>query len=205
MPSVTTTTHHQPTQRKTSSLPPTKPKTTKSPRTVLVHHPMVSPPLDDWVLFPQETVRHKHSTIRYPQHRKQSSFSVKGRKTIPPPDSHVIKPKAATSPRCDESERPAPKPYRPSMCLEHMSARNCTSFCARDKSPRIMSSPPKAPSPPRLPTPDLSDVDDEDLWSCCKSSESNDSCGSNESKVSGVSTHGEDDFWGEMSRSTTIP
>ena len=82
-------------------------------------------------------------------------------------DHHVIRTKAATAPMLRQS-----KPYRRSTCLEHMSAVNCTADCFRVEPFAGSMTPPAAPLPPRLPTPDLSDVDEDAYWSCCKPSES---------------------------------
>lgn len=204
MSSVITTIHYQKQViHQPSTLQFTNPKKSKSPKRVLLHHPMAPSQLDDWVLFPQDTVTHKHSSVRHVKCRKDMKSATNGRQTLPLPDSHVIRSKAATLARCDESRRrQSPKPYKPSTCLYHMSARNCTPACADVKSLSETSTPPKAPSPPRLPTPDLSDFEDEDLWSCCRFSESTQS---NESDESNVSVQHDDEFWKEMGKLTHRP
>lgn len=82
-------------------------------------------------------------------------------------DHHVLRTKAATAPILRH-----PKPYRYLKCLEHMSAVNCTADCFKDEPFAGSMTPPAAPLPPRLPTPDLSDVDEDAFWSCCKPFES---------------------------------
>lgn len=82
-------------------------------------------------------------------------------------DYHVTRLKAATAPILRH-----PKQYRHSKCLEHMSAVNCTTDCYRVEPFAGSMTPPAAPLPPRLPTPDLSDVDEDAFWSCCRPSES---------------------------------
>ena len=93
--------------------------------------------------------------------KRQPSLTVRN------DDHHVTRTKAATAPRLKH-----PKPYRRSTCLEHMSAINCTADCFKGEPLTGAVTPPPAPLPPRLPTPDLSDVDEDAFWSCCRPSES---------------------------------
>ena len=72
-----------------------------------------------------------------------------------------------------------------------MSARNCTAACLDVKRRPQTDVPPKAPSPPRLSTPDLSEIGEDDLWSCCRASESD---------ASEQSSKSRDDLWDEMGR-----
>ena len=94
--------------------------------------------------------------------KKQSSSAVRNE------ENHVIRTKAATAPRLKHRT-----PYRRSTCLEHMSAVNCTTDCFNAEPLAGAMTPPPAPLPPRLPTPDLSDVDEDAFWSCCRPSERN--------------------------------
>ena len=195
MPSSTTTVYHQQAIYQISTDPLTRALRSKSSKKALLYRPMAPSPTDDWVLFPKQIVKHNHSSDRPGQSHKRVNAIVKDPQMLSSPASHVIRPQAAMSAKHDDTRGQAPKAYRFSTCLEHMSVRNCTTACGDVKSVPDLSTPPKAPSPPRLPTPDLSDFEDKDLWSCCNNSESNESNEVNES------TH-DDDFWGEMGIST---
>ena len=195
MPSstTTTTTQRQVAKQQPSTNSITNTKEEKNSRKVLLHQTMSPSPPDDWVLFPQEIIAQKFSSIRHAKPRNQGRPVSAQRQKLPLPDSHVIEPRATTPSRSDGRE--TPKPYRPSYCLHHMSARNCTPACHDVNFHPETQKPPKAPSPPRLPTPDLPDFGEDDLWSCCRSSESHASdrdaqCG--------------DDFWNEMSMDVVL-
>lgn len=189
-----TTIQHPPMHRPTT-IPSKKAKRSNSSKKVLLHQPLPLLPSDDFVLFPFEVVTEKNSSVRHaPSGRsaKSANSSPSRLQALPLPDNHVIEHKAAAPVRTDVQR--LRKPYRPSKCLYHMSARNCTAACIDARSPSPppanIKVPPKAPSPPRLPTPDLSDVEEDDVWSCCRSRASNQS--------SEISLE-DDDFWNEMS------
>ena len=195
MPSSITTVRHQQAIHQKTTFPLTRSPRSKSSKKALPYRPMTPSPTNDWVLFPAEIIRHNHSSDRHGQSHNRVNATVKDRRMLSSPASHVIRPQAAMPAKHDEIRGHAPKAYRLSTCLEHMSVRNCTAACGDVDSVPDLSTPPKAPSPPRLPTPDLSDLEDQDLWSCCNFSESYESNEVNES------TH-DDDFWGEMGIST---
>ena len=134
------------------------------------HQPLPSPLPDERFHSLRKAAAKSHSDLETISPRKlartesaerQSSIRVRN------DDHHVLRTKAATAPILR-----SPKPYRRSTCLEHMSAVNCTSDCFRVEPFAGSMTPPAAPLPPRLPTPDLSDVDGDAFWSCCRPSES---------------------------------
>lgn len=134
------------------------------------HQPLPSPPRDEELHDPHMAAAKKHSELeitspcklsRTESAKKQSSSTVRN------DDDHVIRTKAATAPRVKHRTS-----YRRSTCLEHMSAVNCTADCFNAEPLAEAMTPPPAPLPPRLPTPDLSDVDEDAFWSCCRSSKS---------------------------------
>ena len=185
MSSTTTTTHEGLVKPQTSTNIVIK---NKRSRKIMVHQPMSSSPPDDWVLFPQDIVTEKHSSVRHAQRNRRVRIVDSSRTSLSPPKSRVIE---RNSVKLLDPEKPrAPKPFIPSTCLNHMSARNCTAACFEVEPLHATRAPPKAPSPPRLLTPELSDIGEDDLWSCCKSSEVSGS-------DSGVQDG--DDFWNEMS------
>ena len=190
MLSTTTSVHLQRAKHQTSpkSLKSTN-KSKKSTTQVVLHQPMPSspPPPEDWILFPDEVIAEKHSSIRPARAAKPAKLADPRRQTLPSPENHVTSCKAATPMRHLSATHPAP--YRPSRCLHHMSARNCTAACFDAGQRAETQVPPKAPSPPRLPTPDISEIGEDDLWSCCRSSES---------KGSDSSIQSVDDLWDKM-------
>ena len=164
-----------------------KTKKSRHSKKIMIHQPGSPLPPDDFVLFPQEVIREKHSSIRddRPRRPKATESAKRSSSSIPP--HHVTESKATTP-----SRREAHKPSRRPMCLDHMSTVNCTVDCSNGKSMAHQKMPPKAPSPPRLPTPDLSDIEEDDLWSCCGSS------WSVLSKDSSRSTNKTDSMWDDM-------
>ena len=166
---------------------PVKSKKSKHPKRITIHQPGSPLPPDDFVLFPQDVIREKHSSIRDDRLRRPKATESAKRSSSSRPPPHVTESKATTP-----SRREAHKPSRRPVCLDHMSTVNCTVDCANDKSLAHQKMPPKAPSPPRLPTPDLSDIEGDDLWSCCGSS------WSVVSKESSRGNHKTDSMWDDM-------
>ena len=191
MPSTTHTINNKASINQMSMTQLVKTKESKHSKKVMIHQ-SGSPLLpDDFVLFPQDVVKEKHSSIRDAKTRKPvASKSAKNSSSLMP-RHHMIESRAATSPQ-RESRRPSRRP----MCLDHMSRANCTVDCANAKPLAHLQVPPKAPSPPRLPTPDLSDPEGDDLWSCCGSS------WSSLSMESSRCNHKADSTWDEMGASS---
>ena len=187
MSSTTTTITQTPSKHQTlikSSKPTKRNKTAKK---VLLHQSMTPSQEYDFTLFPPEVKVEKNSSLRHSRVKDSVRPPSPSRETLSPRDNHVTGHKAAMAPRLVGQR--APKPFRPSTCLHHMSARNCTPECRDFRLLPETHVPPKAPLPPRLPTPELSDLDEDDLWSCCRASESN---------ASEKSTDNDEDFWTEM-------
>ena len=168
-----------------------KPKKSKHSKEVMIHQPRSPLPPDDFVLFPQDVIKESHSTIRDARSRKAMATKSAKKSSSPMPRPHVMEPKAATP-----SRREARRPSRRPVCLDHMSTVNCTVECANGKPLAHLKMPPKAPSPPRLPTPDLSDLEEDDLWSCCGSS------WSSLSKESSRCSQKADSMWDDMGASS---
>lgn len=165
MPSTHPTTKKQSSINQMPLTQLVKTKECKYTKKVMIHQSGSPLPPDDFVLFPQDVVKEKHSSVRNARPRKSKSPKSAKVPSSPMPRNHVIEPKAPTPSRQDASRHSGR-----SFCLEHMSTVNCTVDCANGKPQVQTKMPPKAPSPPRLPTPDLSDLEEDDLWSCCGSS-----------------------------------
>ena len=142
-----------------------KTKKSKQSKKATIHQTGSPLPPDDFVLFPQDVVKEKHSSVRDAKSRKPTaSRSVKG-PSASMPRHRAVEPGAPASSRGDARRHPETR-----GCLTHMSTVNCTVDCADAKPLAQLKIPPRAPSPLRLPTPDVSDLEDDDLWSCCGSS-----------------------------------
>ena len=145
-----------------------KTKEGKKSKNVTIHQSGSSLPPDDFVLFPQDVVKKKHSTVRDARSRKPTIQKAARGSSSPMPRDRATEPQAPvtpTRPRRDVHRSP-----ERTKCLIHMSTVNCTVDCANAKPLAQLKIPPRAPSPFRLPTPDVSDLDEDDLWSCCGSS-----------------------------------
>ena len=193
MPSTHTTTKKQSSINQMSLTQLVKTKESKNTRKVMIHQLGSPLPPDDFVLFPQDVVKEKHSSVKDARPRKAKSPKSAKMPSSPMPRNHVIEPRAPTP-----SRRDARRHSGRSVCLDHMSTVNCTVNCANGKPRGHTKMPPKAPSPPRLPTPDLSDLEEDDLWSCCGSSSS--SLGKESSRCNDQA----DNLWDEMGASSNL-
>lgn len=142
-----------------------KAKKSKHLKKVMIHQSGSPLAPDDFVLFPQDVVKEKHSNIKDAKSRRPTTPKSAKRTSSPMPRHHVIEPRAASASR-QEARRPSRRP----LCLEHMSTANCTVDCANANPLAQLKVPPKAPSSQGLATPDLSDLEEDDFWSCCGSS-----------------------------------
>lgn len=164
-----------------------KSRNSKQSKKVMIHQPGSPLPPDDFVLFPQDVVKEKHSSVRDVKPLRPTTPKSAKMSSSPVPRHHMI-----------ESEAPTPSrlgPRRPSArpaCLTHMSTVNCTVDCANAKPLAHLKIPPKAPSPSRVPTPDVPELEENDLWSCCGSSWS--SLSDENSRYDGK----DDSLWNEM-------
>lgn len=165
MPSTTSIINKQDSINQLLLIRPVKTKKSKHPKKVMIHQSGSPLPPDDFVLFPQDVVREKHSSIRDSKPRRPYATKSAKKSSSPMPQHHVIEPKTPTTSQLGP-RRLSGRPVR----LDHMSTINCTVECVNARSLANLKVPPKAPSPPHLPTPDLSDVEEDDLWSCCGSS-----------------------------------
>lgn len=138
---------------------------------VVVHHPMMSPAMEDWILFPDEVVRCKNSSVRNPQNHKSPESSLRPDKGLECPSlgaqtaSATIRKSSSQSLIAHESQDRS-RSLRTSDQLG--SFKKSLDTGTKD----VVRNPPKAKTPRRLPTPDLSDVEEDAFWSCCSSADS---------------------------------
>ena len=138
---------------------------------VVLHHPKMSPPMEDWILFPDEVIKCKNSSVRNPHNQTASKSSFRPDKSLEGLSSSTQTASTTTKKSSSQS------------LIAHASQDLSRSLRASDKPDSIKKSfdiatkdiggkPPKVKAPRRLPTPDLSEVEEDDFWSCCGSAAS---------------------------------
>ncbi|MCJ1342533.1 hypothetical protein MMC31_000719 [Peltigera leucophlebia] len=131
----------------------------------------MSPPMEDWVLFPDEVIKCKNSSVRNPQSHAASRSSLR-------PDKSLGCPSSATQTASITTMKPSSQ-----SLIAHASQDRSRSLRTSDQPDFIKKSldtatkdiggkPPKVKASRRLPTPDLSDLEEDDFWSCCGSAAS---------------------------------
>ncbi|KAI4168680.1 MAG: hypothetical protein LQ343_006183 [Gyalolechia ehrenbergii] len=137
---------------------------------VTVHNMMRATPPEDWTLYPEEVVRSKHSSVKEQKGTSQKSrsnlkngvFTAAGPKIPPTPPG--------SNPASVEDKRTV---QRTNACTQiaAQSLQGPPTFGASDPpamaDKRIQR---HVSYPHRLPTPDISDVDEDEFWACCKDS-----------------------------------
>ena len=136
-----------------STIPTQKSSNRKPLKEVVLHHPLMPTPLEDWILFPDQLIHTKHSIVRDSRAR-QAKKRLQPEEPSRPSSAYTTATSRATSTSSrNTSDRPG-------------DVAKSTSNVA-EESPR---NPPRMKTPQRLPTPDLSDVEQDSFWSCCGSS-----------------------------------
>lgn len=129
-------------------------------REVVLYHSKMPAPPEDWILFPDEVVVTKHSTIRDGRTR-----NVKG----------ILRPKDSARPSMERSSSTCTKTITETKKADSDPSKQqiASTKWGSDSSAAKNSTrnPPKNKGTERLLTPDLSDLEEADLWSCCGSSE----------------------------------
>lgn len=164
--------NHQPSTIRTQN-----PSNGKPSKAVVLHHPLMSPPPEDWVLFPDQVIHSKHSTVR-------DSRARPAKKRLHPAGQSSRSSSANTTEMSRATSTSSRNTSISSCTEEPFDERNSSSKLDRsenitktisndevaEEGPR---NPPKVKVPQRLPTPDLSDLDENGFWSCCGSTERN--------------------------------
>lgn len=142
-----------------------KQKKSKNAKEVVLHHATASLPTEDWVLYPEEIIIVKHSTLRDVRTRKSRQVSQPDRLKKPSLMFKEIKADFK-----EDYDKEASKSH--ARCI----SSSAESASKDDPNPSSKENFGEARLPPQprlsqfLPTPDLSDVDEESFWSCCGSS-----------------------------------
>ena len=136
---------------------------------VIVHNMMTPTPKEDWILYGDEAVTVKHSSIRQRKAdkvcrtlptEKKSCNTRTARPTMPPTplgssSTHIEREKQQSEE--DRSVRQSDSNY------QRHSTFNDLNHCDVGDSTSAM----RGTTAYRLPTPDLSDIDEDDMWACC--------------------------------------
>ncbi|MCJ1349844.1 hypothetical protein MMC31_008086 [Peltigera leucophlebia] len=132
------------------------------------HHQVMLPRIEDWILFPDEVIKYKNPRVRNVQNRT-------------PPKSYLRQEKSLEDRFPSSGTAYAGTTRAPSKSLAaHDSQDRGRSLRSSDQRGIILDTATndvdsnllKMKPPPRLPTPDLSDVDEDEFWSCCGASAS---------------------------------
>ncbi|MCJ1425598.1 hypothetical protein MMC29_003498, partial [Sticta canariensis] len=138
----------------------------------VLHHPLTSPPLEDWVLFPDQVIHTKHSTVRDSRMRQaKERLHPAELSRLPLVSTTETSRATSTSSRItsvSSFKEEQQHQSNSSSTLDRPSNIGKSTSNVAEESRR---NPPRVKIPQRLPTPDLSDVDEDGFWSCCGSSE----------------------------------
>ncbi|KAL8934801.1 MAG: hypothetical protein Q9211_005036 [Gyalolechia sp. 1 TL-2023] len=135
---------------------------------VTVHNMMTATPTEDWILYPDEVVRSKHSSVRGRRGTSQKSHptskicnvTATGPNELPtPPGSN---PASAEDKRIAEKTHACTQKAAQSLYGRPTFGRSDSPATAGGRAQRHVS------YPHRLPTPDISDVEEDEFWECCK-------------------------------------
>ncbi|KAI4182908.1 MAG: hypothetical protein LQ346_006452 [Caloplaca aetnensis] len=137
---------------------------------VVVHNTMTATPAEDWILYPDNVMIVKNSTIRdrttentrRQTHAKSTQADgVTVRPMMPPTPP-------GSSPAQSERERAAQR--NGALRCQDLRDLNDPPTSGATSAPAEVSQRPRTDTsyPYRLPTPDLSDVDEDEFWACCK-------------------------------------
>lgn len=140
-------------------------KISKSKQDVVLHHPETSPPPEDWILFPDEVVVTKHSTVRDVRCRKATQnlqFAALSQPSTLPDEVQT-----RSKEKCFLNKESRSLSWSADGSKHQLDVARLGNELLWDDARK----PSKFNHLTRLPTPELSDVDEDGFWSCCGSSE----------------------------------
>ena len=133
---------------------------------VVLHQPAPSPPTDDWILFSEDVVVDKHSSLREARSRKvRRDIEIQRPSEVSPAPEDKMEKAISSAEKYIESRN---KNKQINNSCSHLPIKISSDVAVR----KTVSKPLRVQSSKRLPTPDLSDVEEDDFWSCCATSES---------------------------------
>lgn len=150
--------------RQSSSAPNGKLMKPKLPREVVLHHLMAPPPPEDWILFPEEVIITKNSSVR-------GNRPCKLKRVSRTENSHQPWIRRDRTDMESEGSRVRQDMQSRTETLGVPSKPHGAIAPTWEGKQRVTRNPPELKFPERLPTPDLSDVEEDGFWSCCGSSE----------------------------------
>ncbi|KAL8708373.1 MAG: hypothetical protein Q9220_006754 [cf. Caloplaca sp. 1 TL-2023] len=135
----------------------------------IIHNEMTATMAEDWILYPEETVIAKNSSIRKRESERLCTASCVQQNSC----AHKAIQSSVLSARPDSSSAQIRSDAKGKKNIAHgkKASRNPASRPTSEVlDPAVQDHYPKERKsifPYRLPTPDLSDVDEDEMWSCC--------------------------------------
>ena len=146
-------------------------RTVRLNQNVVVHNMMTTTPPEDWILYPDDVVVEKHSSTRQRREardlrsQKCTRNDIRLAKALGP----IMPPTPPeNSPTQNERKQAVQSTYRETSGYSAMTDKAFTLAPVGNPSQGSRKGQVQTPYPQRLPTPDLSDVEEDGLWGCCK-------------------------------------
>lgn len=135
------------------------------------HHHVMSPQIEDWILFPDVVTKCKNPRVRNVQNRTSPKSYLRQEKSLEGrfPSSRTT---CAGTTKAASQSLAARDPQDRGRSLRSPDQLGIIEKSLDTATKDVGSNPPMMKPPPRLPTPDLSDVDEDDFWPCCGASAS---------------------------------
>ena len=143
-------------------------KKSKPVKEVIVHHPIAIPQAEDWILFPEDIIITRNSSIRrsrIPKVEAGRRGEKLGRQRAQQSMIAKEQPAAEGTSGCQLESR---SPFSHS---ESMKEKPAQIQIRKESLFQDARNPPDLKLPCKFPTPDLSDLEEDSFWSCCQSSE----------------------------------
>lgn len=149
--------------------PNTAPPKNSKRQAVVVHNRMTATPTEDWILYGDEVITVRHSSIRQRKADQACGTSATDKKlrntgTTQPT---MLPTPPGSSPAHSERGKKQNEDNKPAWQNDSNPQRQSTSNCLNP--PKVGGSgySMRGTTADRLPTPDLSDVDEDEMWACC--------------------------------------
>lgn len=153
--------------------PNTAPPKNSKRQAVVVYNRMTPTPTEDWVLYGDEVITVRHSSIRQRKANQVCQTSSTDKKLLNTGTTRptMLPTPPGSSPAHSEREKKQNEDNRPVRQDDRDPYRQTTSKCLNSREVGGSTSSMRGTTAYRLPTPDLSDVDEDEMWACCNGSD----------------------------------